>query len=117
MNSLRTEGYRDYGHDIDNLDGVHDVGLSFTCDLSKEFNGKAQVLEAAPQPRSRRLVSAGNPAPGFERWHFVGDLRSVTYGHTLQGVVATDTIHRRVQAMVRRGFYGRRGGGADFSCL
>ena len=48
LNSLRLEkGYRDFGHDIDNLDGVHDVGLSFTCDLTKEFNGKDKVVEAA----------------------------------------------------------------------
>ena len=58
VNSLRLEkGYRDFGHDIDNLDGVHDVGLSFTCDLTKDFNGKAHVLEAAARPRARRLVS------------------------------------------------------------
>jgi glycine cleavage system aminomethyltransferase T len=97
VNSLRLEkGYRDYGHDIDNLDGVHDVGLSFTCDLSKDFNGKAHVLEAAARPRSRRLVSifiedkGAWPQPGapvLRDGAVVGDLRSVTYGHTLQGFV------------------------------
>ena len=97
VNSLRLEkGYRDYGHDIDNLDNVYDVGLSFTCDLSKEFNGKAHVLEAASQPRSRRLVSifiedkGAWPQPGapvLRDGAVVGDLRSVTYGHTLQGFV------------------------------
>ena len=97
VNSLRLEkGYRDYGHDIDNLDNVHDVGLSFTCDLSKDFNGKAHVLEAASQPRSRRLVSIfiGDrdawPQPGapvLRDGAVVGDLRSVTFGHTLQGFV------------------------------
>lgn len=97
VNSLRLEkGYRDYGHDIDNLDNVYDVGLSFTCDLSKEFNGKAHVLEAASQPRSRRLVSifiedqGAWPQPGapvLRDGAVVGDLRSVTFGHTLQGFV------------------------------
>jgi glycine cleavage system aminomethyltransferase T len=97
VNSLRLEkGYRDYGHDIDNLDNVYDVGLSFTCDLSKEFNGKAHVLEAASQPRSQRLVSVliedrdAWPQPGapvLRDGAVVGDLRSVTYGHTLQGFV------------------------------
>ena len=97
VNSLRLEkGYRDFGHDIDNLDGVHDVGLSFTCDLTKDFNGKAHVLEAASQPRSQRLVSVliedrdAWPQPGapvLRDGAVVGDLRSVTYGHTLQGFV------------------------------
>jgi glycine cleavage system aminomethyltransferase T len=97
VNSLRLEkGYRDYGHDIDNLDNVHDVGLSFTCDLSKDFNGKSQVLDAAARPRARRLVSVfiGDrdawPQPGapvLRDGRVVGDLRSVTYGHTLQGFV------------------------------
>jgi len=95
VNSLRLEkGYRDFGHDIDNLDGAHDVGLSFTCDLSKEFNGKAHVLEASTKPRARRLVSVfvGDndawPQPGapvLRDGHVVGDLRSVAYGHTLRG--------------------------------
>jgi len=97
LNSLRLEkGYRDFGHDIDNLDGVHDVGLSFTCDLTKDFNGKDKVLEAATKPRPRRLVSVfiGDrdawPQPGapvLRDGAVVGDLRSVTYGHTLQGFV------------------------------
>ena len=97
VNSLRLEkGYRDFGHDIDNLDGVHDVGLSFTCDLTKDFNGKAHVLEAATKPRARRLVSIfiedndAWPQPGapvLRDGAVVGDLRSVSYGHTLRGFV------------------------------
>ena len=97
VNSLRLEkGYRDFGHDIDNLDGVHDVGLSFTCDLTKDFNGKDKVLEAASRPRPRRLVSIfiGDndawPQPGapvLRDGRVVGDLRSVAYGHTLRGFV------------------------------
>ena len=98
LNSLRLEkGYRDYGHDIDNLDGVHDVGLSFTCDLTKDFNGKDKVLEAATKPRSRRLVSVfvedngAWPQPGapvLRDGAVVGDLRSVAFGHTLRGFAA-----------------------------
>ena len=97
VNSLRLEkGYRDFGHDVDNLDGVHDVGLSFTCDLTKDFNGKDKVLDAAARPRARRLVSVfvedngAWPQPGapvLRDGTVVGDLRSVTYGHTLQGFV------------------------------
>ena len=102
VNSLRLEkGYRDFGHDVDNLDGVHDVGLSFTCDLTKDFNGKAQVLEAASRQRSRRLVSVfiedkdAWPQPGapvLRDGHVVGDLRSVAFGHTLRGFVALAMI-------------------------
>jgi glycine/D-amino acid oxidase-like deaminating enzyme/glycine cleavage system aminomethyltransferase T len=107
VNSLRLEkGYRDFGHDIDNLDGVHDVGLSFTCDLTKDFNGKAHVLEAASQPRSRRLVSVfiGDrdawPQPGapvLRDGAVVGDLRSVTFGHTLQGFVGLAMVDGAVK--------------------
>ena len=108
VNSLRLEkGYRDYGHDIDNLDGVYDVGLSFTCDLSKDFNGRAKVLDAAERPRSRRLVSVfvedkgAWPQPGapvLRDGRVVGDLRSVTFGHTLQGFVGLAMVDGAVRS-------------------
>ena len=75
---------------------VHDVGLSFTCDLTKDFNGKDKVLEAATKPRERRLVSVfvedndAWPQPGapvLRDGRVVGDLRSVAFGHTLRGFV------------------------------
>ena len=107
VNSLRLEkGYRDYGHDVDNLDGVHDVGLSFTCDLTKEFNGKDKVLDAASRPRSRRLVSVliGDndawPQPGapvLRDGAVVGDLRSVTFGHTLRGFAGLAMVEGAVK--------------------
>jgi 4-methylaminobutanoate oxidase (formaldehyde-forming) len=107
VNSLRLEkGYRDFGHDIDNLDGVHDVGLSFTCDLTKDFNGKDKVLEAASRPRARRLVSVfvGDrdawPQPGapvLRDGRVVGDLRSVSYGHTLRGFVGLAMVEGAVK--------------------
>ena len=127
VNSLRLEkGYRDYGHDIDNLDNVYDVGLSFTSDLSMEFNGKAHVLEAASQPRSRRLVSifiedkGAWPQPGapvLRDGHVVGDLRSVTYGHTLQGFVGLAMVDGAVtNAWLAGGAFAVDVGGRVYPC-
>ena len=122
VNSLRLEkGYRDYGHDVDNLDGVHDVGLSFTCDLSKDFNGKAHVLEAASRPRPRRLVSVfiedngAWPQPGapvLRDGRVVGDLRSVAFGHTLQGFVGL----AMVEGPVKDGAFAVDVGGRVYPC-
>ena len=70
--------------------------MAFTCDFAKDFNGKAHVLAAAARPRTRRLVSVfvadsdAWPQPGapvLRDGIVVGDLRSVTYGHTVQGFV------------------------------
>ena len=35
MKSITT-GYRDYGHDIDNLDTLYEVGLGFTANYKKK---------------------------------------------------------------------------------
>ena len=48
---------RGAGHDVDNCDTPHDVGLAFTCDMSKEFGGKQALLADARRPRERRLAS------------------------------------------------------------
>ena len=60
LGSLRMEkGYRDYGHDLDNLDSLLEAGLGFTADFGKgEFRGRGKVLEQkqAPQPLRRRLM-------------------------------------------------------------
>ena len=122
VNSLRLEkGYRDFGHDIDNLDGVHDVGLSFTCDLTKDFNGKDKVLDAAARPRARRLVSVfvedndAWPQPGapvLRDGRVVGDLRSVAYGHTLRGFVGL----AMVAGPVKGGAFAVDVGGRVYPC-
>ena len=122
VNSLRLEkGYRDFGHNIDNLDNVHDVGLSFTCDLTKDFNGKTHVLEAAARPRARRLVSVfvGDrdawPQPGapvLRDGRVVGDLRSVAFGHTLRGFVGL----AMVEGPVKGGAFAVDVGGRVYPC-
>ena len=46
LRSLRLEkGYRDYGHDVDNLDTLLEAGLGFTADLAKpgSFRGAAAL--------------------------------------------------------------------------
>ena len=58
LSSLRLEkAYRDYGHDIDNLDALVNVGLSFTCDFDKPdgFIGQdaTQTLKTQGLPTRR----------------------------------------------------------------
>ncbi len=64
LGSLRMEkGYRDYGHDIDNLDTLFSSGLAFTADWTKVggFRGKDAALAERAQSKkqggpSSRLV-------------------------------------------------------------
>ena len=98
--SLRMEkGYRDYGHDMDNLDDPYEVGLGFTIKLDKPggFIGReacldkkkgsaltrrlAQVLVKDPEPllfHAEVISRNGKP---------VGYVRSGSYGYTLGGAV------------------------------
>jgi 4-methylaminobutanoate oxidase (formaldehyde-forming) len=98
--SLRMEkGYRDYGHDIDNTDGVLEAGFGFFVSLKKPggFLGKEAVLAAkARGPLRRQLcqVLLKDPAPllyhGEVVWRDgrrVGYVRVGSYGHTLGGAV------------------------------
>jgi 4-methylaminobutanoate oxidase (formaldehyde-forming) len=96
LSSLRLEkGYRDYGHDIDNMDDPYSTGLGFAVRLDKEsdFIGKqaciarkadphyphrlVQVLLQDPEPlmiHSEVVLRNGEP---------VGEVRAASYGHTL----------------------------------
>lgn len=97
LNSLRLEkGYKDYGHDLDNTDEIRQAGLSFTCDLSKEFRGKAAVLEQRKKPMFSRLVNFQllDPQPFvfhgevlYRNETACGIVRSGSYGFTLGGAV------------------------------
>jgi len=94
MESLRLEkGYRDYGIDIENTDGVVEAGLGFAVALDKAsaFAGRDAVL-AARADRSRRMVHVllEDPEPllhGGEpllhKGSWVGYLRAGAFGHTL----------------------------------
>jgi 4-methylaminobutanoate oxidase (formaldehyde-forming) len=100
LGSLRLEkGYRDYGHDIDNTDGVLEAGLGFAVALDKPggFIGvdAVRAARALGHPR-RRLVQVFLEDPDPLMFHAevvhrdgrsVGSVRSASYGHTLGGAV------------------------------
>ena len=103
--SLRMEkAYRDYGHDIDNTDGVIEAGLGFTVDLDKPggFIGRDQVVsQLAARPLNRRLVQVlvGDPEPLMFHGEVVhrngrpvGYVRAASYGFTLGGAVGLAMI-------------------------
>ena len=103
--SLRLEkGYRDYGHDIDNMDDPYSTGLGFAVRLDKEgdFLGKQACIErkaevaADGKGYSHRLVQILLKDPEPQLIHAeivlrngepVGDVRAGSYGHTLGGAV------------------------------
>jgi glycine cleavage system aminomethyltransferase T/glycine/D-amino acid oxidase-like deaminating enzyme len=106
LDTLRLEkAYRDYGHDIDNLDSPYAVGLGFTVDLEKsiDFIGKeaclkqkesgiivrrlVQFLLEDPQP----LLHGGEPI--YRDGVRVGDIHTGGYGHTLGGAVGLGPIN------------------------
>ncbi len=103
--SLRMEkAYRDYGHDIDNTDGVIEASLGFTVDLDKPggFIGRDQVVsQLAARPLNRRLVQVlvGDPEPLMFHGELVhrngrpvGYVRAASYGFTLGGAVGLAMI-------------------------
>ncbi len=98
--SLRMEkAYRDYGHDIDNMDDPYSTGLGFAVRLDKEgdFIGKQACLERkASSAYTHRLVQVLLKDPEPLMFHAeivlrngvpVGHVRSASYGHTLGGAV------------------------------
>ena len=116
LGSLRLEkGYRDYGHDMDNLDSLLEVGLGFTADYNKEggFVGKEAVLRQKEELKvnkglARRLVHVklgaheSGDRVGFPMLHHaevvwrdgrrVGEVRAGSYGHTLGSPVGLAMI-------------------------
>ncbi len=108
LGSLRMEkGYRDYGHDIDNTDGVLEAGLGFFVDLDKPggFVGRDAVMAAkAAGPLARRLVQVLVTDPEPLMFHAevvhrdgepVGYVRAASYGHTLGGAVGLAMVDAR----------------------
>ncbi|MEZ4224283.1 MAG: FAD-dependent oxidoreductase [Polyangiaceae bacterium] len=99
LGSLRMEkGYRDWGHDIDNTDGVLEAGLGFAVSLKKPagFIGREAVLaeKAAPSKRQLCQIFVKDPEPMlyhaevvFRDDRAVGYVRAASYGHTLGGAV------------------------------
>jgi 4-methylaminobutanoate oxidase (formaldehyde-forming) len=105
LETLRMEkAYRDYGHDIDNLDTPLEVGLGFTVDPNKavDFIGKAAFLKQKEAGLLKRrlvqflledpepLLHGGEPI--YRDGIRVGDVNSGNYGHTLGGAVGLGPI-------------------------
>ncbi|MFM8567274.1 MAG: FAD-dependent oxidoreductase [Gemmatimonadota bacterium] len=112
--SLRMEkGYRDYGHDIDNTDAPHEVGLDFAVDLRKPggFIGRDAVLAARAAGAQRRLVQVllTDSTPLLHHAEVVrrndvpmGYIRAASYGHTLGGAVGLAMIERADEPIDQR---------------
>ena len=96
LGSLRLEkGYRDYGHDIDNMDDPYTTGLGFAVRLDKDgdFIGRQACVERKARGRyPHRLVQIllNDPEPLMIHSEIVlrngvpvGDVRAASYGHTL----------------------------------
>jgi 4-methylaminobutanoate oxidase (formaldehyde-forming) len=104
--SLRLEkGYRDYGHDIDNMDDPYSVGLGFAVRLDKpiDFIGKKACMQRNKRDiMNSRLVSILLLDPEPQMFHGeviqrngapVGEVRAAAYGHTLGGSVGLAMVH------------------------
>ncbi|MEM8496546.1 MAG: FAD-dependent oxidoreductase [Pseudomonadota bacterium] len=100
LNSLRLEkGYRDYGHDIDNMDTPLEAGLGFAVKLEKEggFIGRdalAKQKEAGGLKRRLLQFKLVDPEPLmyhaepiFRHGEPVGYIRAAAYGFTVGGAV------------------------------
>ena len=109
LSSLRLEkAYRDFGHDMDNLDTLVEVGLAFTADMNKPggFVGKEAVQKQQAELKAnkglpRRLVQVLCLDPNVMLYHaevlrrdnvVVGDVRIASYGHTLGGAVGLSML-------------------------
>eukprot|EP01035_Chromulina_nebulosa_P018008 gene18008-23646_t len=117
LNSLRLEkGYRDYGHDIDNMDTLQEVGLGFTADYKKidGFKGKDKTIQQKNDLKQQsglpnRLVSVLvlDPIPLLYHSEIiyrndvtVGIVRSGSYGHTLGGAIGLAMIQTKSDRIV-----------------
>ncbi len=100
LGSLRLEkAYRDYGHDIDNMDDPYSTGLGFAVHTDKtgDFIGKQACIErkAEGEFKQRLLqVLIKDPEPQLVHAEIVlrngkpvGDVRAGSYGFSLGGAV------------------------------
>jgi 4-methylaminobutanoate oxidase (formaldehyde-forming) len=105
LGSLRLEkAYRDYGHDIDNMDTPYEAGLGFAVVLDKPagFIGRdALARQKAQGPPKRRLLQflLEDAEPlllhGEVIWRDaapVGYIRAGAYGHTLGAAVGLGLV-------------------------
>jgi 4-methylaminobutanoate oxidase (formaldehyde-forming) len=105
LSSLRMEkAYRDWGHDLDNLDTPFEAGLGFAVKLAKPggFIGREALARQKQEgPPRRRLLQFQllDPGPYLHRGEVVwrdgervGYLRVGAYGHTLGSAVGLGMV-------------------------
>ncbi len=106
LESLRIEkAYRDYGHDIDNTDTPHEVGLKFAVDFDKAggFIGRDALLrhiESGPPKYRLTQFLLDDPEPFlygsepiYRDGEFVGHVLAGSYGHSLGAAVAEGHVN------------------------
>jgi 4-methylaminobutanoate oxidase (formaldehyde-forming) len=100
LGSLRLEkAYRDYGHDIDNMDDPYSTGLGFAVQTDKpgDFIGKQACIRRKAEGKfKQRLVQVLLKDPEPQLFHAeivfrngkpVGDVRAGSYGFSLGGAI------------------------------
>ena len=104
VDSCRIEkGFRHWGHDIGPFDSPVESGLTFACDFSTAFTGKAAIeARKAKGPDSRLLCFQLNDPdalvfgkePILSAGRIVGRLTSASYGWSLGGAVGMGYVRR-----------------------
>ncbi|MBC6405282.1 MAG: FAD-dependent oxidoreductase [Rhodospirillales bacterium] len=104
VDSCRIEkGFRHWGHDIGPFDSPVESGLTFACDFSTAFTGKAAIeARKAKGPDSRLLCFRLNDPdalvfgkePILSAGRIVGRLTSASYGWSLGGAVGMGYVRR-----------------------
>jgi 4-methylaminobutanoate oxidase (formaldehyde-forming) len=132
LGSLRLEkGYRDYGHDVDNLDTLLEAGLGFTADFNKpgSFRGAAALAAEKEKgtPQNRLVqVKLLDPAEFLHHGEVllrggrpIGEVRSGSYGHTLGGAVGLAMVEAEAPvtaAFLREADWAVDIGGRQVAC-
>ncbi len=92
------KAYRDFGHDIDNTDGVLEAGLGFAVDLTKPVlhrtrgggggqGGRTPDAPAGAGAAHRPRATVVPRRAGLRDGRPVGYVRAASYGWTLGGAV------------------------------
>ena len=122
LGSCRMEkAYRDFGHDMDNTDNLIEVGLAFTAKNAAKkavrfigqdaFEAQKNRLGRQATPRRLLQVLCKNPEPLLTHGEIVlrngaivGDIRSASYGFTLNGAVGLSMIESVDVAPVNKAY-------------
>ena len=118
IDSLRCEkGYRAYGHELSSVDTPLEAGLAFQCDWSKDFNGKAALLEQKSNGVKSRVVTLSTEEEALPLWGaepvyrdgvLVGNVTSANYSHSNGGQIALCTVEHEdvaTKGFVAKGTY------------